>query len=233
MDNKYFKAFMVEMEFLYLNEKGNDKIESAFERLLRIKTLDGVKKVYTRDGETRAKLTSKDNSLLLMLTKKSLRVSYSNLKLATVQPATYKQLKDLLLETNDLLQKPAIELARSRQFFYSLKDSDKKHLIHELITYKYIDRLDSFEISFDFPEKSKTTLTDLTSVNVSNQHTPQMHKAFESLGKVDDLEKLVTVYAASFSIKDPDESQASLYLDEAITFHQSFAILERLGYGQQ
>ncbi|GEM_PF-4227488 len=225
MDKKNFKTFQFEIGFKYKAERSKDQIADAFEKLIALKAFDGIKNV----GSKRARLTSADNTLSLLLTQDGLIVSFKNMQLRKVLIDDFQQVAKLLKEANNLLKFQGfnIEVSRSRHLFYSTTRKDRNYVINETIASKHQSELDAFQIALDFGDD--VGFSNI-SMNLSNEHTTRMHKVFEEHGRLDDLSKLINIYSAYISTEDPDEKEIGRYLQDVAQAHVDLTVLERIGY---
>ncbi len=226
-----FRTFSFEVGILYEGARTKPQMESAYQALLKFSEFDGAKKISTREGKTKAKLTSSDNSLSLTLGENGISLIYVNTKLEAVRSEKLKSACELARKAHGQLpDELPIEKVRTRHLFYSLNKRDRDHLVKEVVNNKFMDNLEDFQISLALEVDHATGAPEMTSLDITVQHTTKMHTVFEDNNRHDDLERVITLYDESEISDGPDAGEVDAFMKFIVDYQSSFKSLGRLGY---
>lgn len=231
MDSKDFILFQYDTGALFENSLASEDVEGAFEVLTKVKSLDGSKKLEKNKDDTVATFTTADNKYELTLSNEDLVVSFTNRTFEANVQSDVERVNELLLKACRTIGYNDIEQARARQIVFSPKLKDRKFITNQIINSSMQSHLDSLDVDFNFDEPDINGKALESWAKVSYEHTTEMHKIAEQLNKESILDKLIVLYVGVGCPDKLDLEQTTAFLAYMATYHSSFKILERFGYG--
>jgi hypothetical protein len=231
MNPKNFKMFQYELGFLFEKERTKKEVEDAFKRLFVLEQFDGVRKFDSSKKGSRAKFTSVDNTLELVITELDVEITYTNQTLGMVKKEEYLKIHETMNRILKLLPEIPVGAVRVGQWVFSTSVTDIDFLTSELVNSKFKNDLSEYRLTFDYSEGEISGKEVNLSLVVSDRHSVSMHKAFEKKGIKSKLDNLVTVYAATGISESLETEQIRSFLESDIALRPSEKALMRLGYG--
>lgn len=229
MKSTNYKIFKIETGILFTKSLTVHQIENIFEEFLQLEGFDGVKKI----DKGKVVLTKSDNSLKLVLTKKDLRIIYTNVSLSAISETTFQFINDLTFRAHSLLPSSKFKIAKYRTSFYSSAAKDRVFITNEIVAPKYINRLESFNVSIEFNEEPISTSEDVfLYMTITNRHTVDMHRVFEELNKTKLLGHIVSVDAIA-GVSDVSIIQLKKTFNTLADYYLNMKALEKVGYGSR
>lgn len=237
MNSKNYRLYNFEFGFKFEDELTVDQIENIYKVLINndisSKYFTGVKNISNDDEESVAVLSSKDNELKVEITNYDVSFSYKNDKLLAdfaIDSSTVSEIVNLLIESTGT--EAPVHALRANRMIYSTTELDSSYLKAQVMNDAVVNDVEEYDIWLSLPTDDINGLNNKMSMNISNDHTTDIHRSFTKNKMQDQLDTFSSIVIANGVFGNISSDTLEKFLKFAQSNKITETALSKLGYGK-